>query len=81
MIGSTKSTKTQLPDIFLAQIQDGINTGTASKELFSTSQSHIFNKLKKDAYTRKFFVSDNFLAYLDQLTASGNLAYSMIDVL
>eukprot|EP01127_Copromyxa_protea_P006055 TRINITY_DN15866_c0_g1_i1.p1 TRINITY_DN15866_c0_g1~~TRINITY_DN15866_c0_g1_i1.p1 ORF type:complete len:451 (-),score=81.42 TRINITY_DN15866_c0_g1_i1:129-1481(-) len=57
-----------LPEIFLRELQDSLNANNAPKELFNPAQAHLFNKLKKEGFSRKFFVSDAFFGYLDQLT-------------
>lgn len=57
--------------MLLVQIRDEVNAASSTKELFTSAQVHIFNKLKKEAFTRKYFISDPFAAYLDKLALAG----------
>jgi hypothetical protein len=55
----------------ISDLKEAVETGAPIKELLSTAQAHLLNKLKKEAYTRKFFVSDPFFEYLTTLTSMG----------
>jgi len=58
-----------VPDIMLNQISEGLKAPVISKDIFQSAQAHIFNRLKKEAFTKTFFASINFTDYLDQLVS------------
>lgn len=55
----------------LISVKDAIANNTVKKEIFNDIQSHLTNKLKKDAFDIKFWMSEVFANYLNTLVQQG----------
>lgn len=65
--------------MMLLSVKEAINTNTVKKELFTDIQSHLANKLKKDAFDYKFWMSDWYNNYLSTLVGLGESKARLLD--
>lgn len=57
----------------LVALQEAIASGSVKKELFNDIQSRLSNKLKRDAFDFKFWMSPLYAEYLNSLISIGML--------